>query len=335
MKIQIICRGSVKHGLGHLFRTRTFFKEAIGKNEVQVIAIVEKELESVFWELRENTLFVRDEEKVVDLVKEYTPEVLIFDLTEITDFVFNEVKTFAKVTASISPVFNQINAIDILFTRTKFNNNYDNVITYGGLEYSIFNEYCTPINSITYKRNLKRPHLPIAISMGGTDSPNKTLKIIEALEDFPYEITLWVALGEGYAHSYTNLVRAINKNKKHEIILAKANKSTWDILGNSVLAILAGGLTTIEAVHAGLPSINIFEKKEHLEATSKELFEIGALINGHYFSEESIKQMKSKIMYLYKNRDELLKIRRKTKGAVDKNGSKRVLKILKNYLRSQ
>ena len=305
MKIQILCRGSVKHGLGHLFRTRTFVKEAIVKNDVRIVAIVEKDLESIFWEVKDNTVFIRDEEKAVDIVKGYKPEVLIFDLTELTDSVFNRLKSYALLTVSISPVFNQTNTIDILFTRTKFNNKYDGVAVYGGLEYSIFNEYCTPINSTTYKRNLKRPHLPIAIAMGGTDSPNKTLKIIEAFVSFPYEITLWVALGEGYAHSYTNLVRAINKNKKHEIILAKANKSTWDILGNSVLAILAGGLTTVEAVYAGLPSINLFEKKEHFDATSKELFDLGVSVNGHFFSDKSIESMKEKIMYLYKNRNEL------------------------------
>ena len=221
---------------------------------------------------------------------------------------------------------------DLLFTRSKYTLPVKGVAVYGGLEYSIFNEACERIKTAEYKKNLNKKHLTISISMGGTDSPNKTLKILKALEDFPRELTLWVALGEGYSHSYNDLVSAIKSNHKHEIILAKANRSTWDILGNSVLAIFAGGLTTVEAVYSGLPSINIFEKKEHFEATARELFENGIIFDGYYYSDESLKKVCDKIDWIYDHREVLLEMREKSKSVLDKNGSMRVFRIIKKHL---
>ena len=68
---------------------------------------------------------------------------------------------------------------------------------------------------------------------------------------------------EGYNHSYQSLVDVINRNNRHEIILAKTNRSMWEILSNCNVAILAGGLMLVESIYAGLPSINIFEKEWH------------------------------------------------------------------------
>ncbi|MFW5850684.1 MAG: hypothetical protein ACOCWB_00510, partial [Bacteroidota bacterium] len=197
MKIQVICKGSTNHGLGHLFRTRTFSKEIRGNAIIQVVAIVDKNLENIFCELSGIVTFVRDENQVPELTKSFFPDIVVFDLTDITDEVFDVIKSIPKITASISPVFNQKTKIDFLFTRSKYGEAIEGVKTFGGLEYSIFNEYCSRIPINVYKKNLKKTNLPIAISMGGTDSPNKTLKIIKALAKFPYEITIWVALGEG------------------------------------------------------------------------------------------------------------------------------------------
>ncbi len=331
MKIQIICRGSSLHGLGHLFRTRTFAKAIQGLATVEVVAIIEKNLDDIFFEIKHRVKICRTDEEILPVVEKFAPDILIFDLTVISDDIFNKLKEIPRLTASISPVFNRKDKIDILFTRSKYTEKIKNVIIYGGLEYSIFNEYCTRIPAAQYKKNLNKPHLPVAISMGGTDSPNKTLQIIKALSNFPHGLTMWVALGEGYAHSYNLLVNAVNKVKHHEIILAKANKSTWDILGNSVLAILAGGLTTIESVYAGLPTINIYEKEIHLKTTSKELLDIGVTLNAHIFSEKTVQKIPEYIEDLYFNREKLQTMRDKTKGVVDKKGALRVFKILKRH----
>ena len=200
MRIQIICRGSVKHGLGHLFRTRTFTKAAQEKHSIEILAIIEKDLENVFFELKDKVRFLRSENEILPLVNSFNPQVLIFDLTYIEEDLIRQLKFKAKLTTSISPVFNQMSKIDILFTRSKYYKHVKGVKIYGGLEYAIFNEYATRIDSHVYQRNLEKPHLPIAVSMGGTDSPNKTLKVIKVFADFQKELSLWVTLGEGYIH---------------------------------------------------------------------------------------------------------------------------------------
>jgi spore coat polysaccharide biosynthesis predicted glycosyltransferase SpsG len=335
MRIQIICRGSVKHGLGHLFRTRTFAKVARARYKTEIIAITEPQLEKIFYEFPDEVKYIRTDQECESLVRKFNPDILVFDLTEIDNEVFQSLKKYARLIVSISPIFSHTKEIDLLFTRTSYFEQVPGIKIYGGLEYSIFNEYCKKIPSYEYKKNLKKPRMPIAISMGGTDSPNKTLKIVRSLIHFPQELTLWVALGEGYSHSYNDLVDTIREGYSHEIIMAKASKSTWDILGNSVLAILAGGLTTVEAVYAGLPSINIFDQQKQMDATARELFQLNIAQNGHLFTDSSLKMMVQKINFYYFNRQELLRMRKKTRNLIDNKGSERVLKIIKNHFNSQ
>jgi spore coat polysaccharide biosynthesis predicted glycosyltransferase SpsG len=162
--------------------------------------------------------------------------------------------------------------------------------------------------------------------MGGVDAPNKTLKILEALARLEIDLTIWVLLGEGYSHSYQDLVDAIKKDSNHEIVLAKSNRSMWKILSNCSLAIFAGGLTTFEAIFAGLPTINIFEKEIHQTIISKEIIEKNVSINLGLLNDETLEALKEKLKLFYNNRNELLKMRQNTKGLVDKNGSQLTIK---------
>ena len=102
----------------------------------------------------------------------------------------------------------------------------------------------------------------------------------------------------------------------------------WRIMSNCTLAILAGGITSIEAVYAGLPTINLFECQEHIDIMSKELIELGASLNGGLFSEDSLEVMLKKLNFLYHNRNQLRLMRESSKGLVDNNGSERVLNAL-------
>jgi spore coat polysaccharide biosynthesis predicted glycosyltransferase SpsG len=217
--------------------------------------------------------------------------------------------------------------VDIMFSRGSTSPALDGVKVVSGLEYAIFSEQCVRIEDVYYERTLELSTLPIAVCMGGTDAANKTQRVIQELAGTASPYTIWVLLGEGYAHSYQALVDTVRADTRHEVILAKTNQSMWRVMANCALAILTGGLTTLEAIYAGLPTINLFEKEEH-SRMMQGLFDLGGCLNGGLFSDSSLRKMTETLESLGNDRDRLREMRKKTQGLLDKEGSKRVLRKL-------
>lgn len=332
MKLQIICRGSTEDGLGHLFRVRTFAKTAQKLHDVEIIAIVQESLERILDDLACTVHFVRTDQDVLRFVNHSEADVLLFDLTRVDKGVFLAATERPLLTASLSPVFEHTEQIDILFTRSAKVPKILGVQIFGGLKYAVFSEHCLVIGDVPYQHNLALPNLPIAVCMGGADAANKTLTVLQALMKFESESMIWVLLGEGYLHSYNALVECTRGDNRHEVILAKTNRSMWRIMSNCAVAILAGGLTTIEAIYAGLPTVNLFESQEHIDVMGTELFELGVCMNGGLFSDESLKTMMDILRDLNSNRDRLWEMHKRSKGLVDAMGSERVLHELERQL---
>lgn len=330
MNITLVCKGGVNTGLGHLHRTISFIEDAKQFANFTIIAILDRGLEILFKDIA-NVNFIYNE---VDLEKTVlgisnNAEHCIIDCVELDTHNQQFLRSKFKKIISLSPVFNNYEIVDVLFTRFTEHNYPKNVQVFSGLQYSIFNTHCRQILNDEYERALGEKPLTIAISMGGVDAPNKSLKILEVLAQLKIDLTIWVLLGEGYSHSYQSLVDAIGKDSNHEIVLAKTNRSMWKILSNCSLAIFAGGLTTFEAIYAGLPTINIFEKEIHQSIISKEIIEKQVSMNIGIFNEASLEVLKQQLLLYYNDRSLLLKMRQNTKGLLDKFGAERTIeKIL-------
>ena len=333
MKILIIWKGSKEQGLGHLFRTKAFANLASFDNDVEVIAIIQEELKCIFQEINCCVHFVKKDKQALSYINKFSPDILAFDLLSIDNRVFLYCKENIKTIISISPIFEHMNSIDMLFTRSSVVPKIQGVKICSGLRYSIFGDHIENISDRKYRENISRPELSIAICMGGADAKNKTLLVLNTLLKYSSSLTIWVLLGEGYAHSYDELVSTVRANPQHEIILAKTVRSMWRVLGNCSLAILTGGLTTTEAVYAGLPTINLFEKKEYVNVISPEFFKKGACINGGLLSDNSLKKMNRLLKKIDNNRGLLWKMHRHCKGLLDQKGSERVLKKIKEFIK--
>ncbi len=334
MKIQIICRGMAKEGLGHLFRSRTFAETATRSHQVRVIAIAPQELRRVFAECNCPTQFIDHERDAAPLVREFGPDVLLFDLLSVDRHTFAELTAGVPLTGSISPIFDRMSEVDVVFCRSGLLERVDGPKIYTGLDYAIFGGHCDTIDDATYERSIAAKELSIAVCMGGTDAANKTLQVLNALSRLENRCTIWALLGEGYAHSYNALVDAVCSDRNHEIILARTNRSMWQIMGQCAIGILAGGLTTIEAIHAGLPTINISEKTEH-SAMMEELFNMGVCVDGGPFQQQSLDDMVNLIRELNQNRERLQEIRNRSKGLIDMKGPSRVLSSIEREYRAR
>lgn len=332
MRMRVICRGSSELGLGHLIRARSFARAALSAgHEVELAAIVAPELEELLADAPCATCCVPDDAALLRTGGGRPWDVVVYDLTVLERCAFEATAASGLVTASLSPVFEHMAEVDACFTRGLAVRAAAGVRLYAGLEYAVFSERCVPIDDAAYSAALALPELSVAVCMGGGDAANKTLTVLSALASLDAPCTIWVLLGEGYAHCYNALVGATRGRMRHEVILAKTNRSMWRVMGNCAVAVLAGGLTTIEAVYAGLPSVNLFERTEHREMVS-ELASRGVCVDGGLFSDESLERTLSALRTFAADRAALAGMRRRTRGLIDARGGQRVVRALESLI---
>ena len=324
-RLLLACRASAADGLGHLIRTRALAERLPASVQAELVVVGDELAAPLLSGLSLPSWVVPHERSLIEHADRFKPDAVVFDTIPLDDAVFGDLAGRA-ITVSLSPVFDHLDAVDLVFNRTRYerrgtatapNRRY-------GLEYSIIRRDVDRIDTGLFRRQLGRERLAVAVSMGGADAPNRTLRVLEGLRSLPAAATFWVLLGEGYDHSYHDLVDAVRLDRRHEVILAKTNQSMWTILGNCSLAILAGGVTTYEAVYAGLPSINLFESESHFFLV-RELEEAGAALNGGLLDEAGLQALCSTVTDLGGSRDRLFDMHLASRGLLDDHGADRVL----------
>jgi spore coat polysaccharide biosynthesis predicted glycosyltransferase SpsG len=335
VRMLLACRGSAADGLGHVIRTRAFAERLPAWVDARLVVLGDGVAAPLLEGLEVEWSIARDDRALISHADALKPDVVVFDTIPLEGSVFHALADRA-VTVSLSPIFAHLELVDLAFSRTRYergglatapNRRY-------GLDYAILRAGCERIDTGFYRRNLDRDRISLAVSMGGADAPNRTLQIVEGLRELQAPATFWVLLGEGYDHSYHQLVDALRRDNRHEVILAKTNQSMWTILQNCSLAILAGGVTTYEAVYAGLPSVNMFESPDH-RFLVRELVEAGAAVDGGLLDDDGIPTMRDAVASLEADRDRLLDMHLRSRGMLDDHGVDRVVGDIVSYLHSR
>lgn len=333
LKVLFICRGSAHDGIGHVIRSRTVACAMSKSALVKLVAIGDVYVNNLLNGKDLDYTVTTHDEQAIRIFHEFMPDVVIFDLMYLDEANFQSISQ-STVTVSLSPIFNCLLEVDLVFHRTailgeNWSVNGTKPLIRSGLEYAIVSEHCHRISEDVYRKNLMLETLSIVVSMGGTDAANKTLQVLNTIKQVPERLLVWILLGEGYAHSYQDLVDCIH-GSQHEIVLAKTNDSMWRILDTCSLAILAGGTTTYEAAYAGLPSINTLETKQH-SFLIRELIERGVCTcAGHTFA-ESLSALNDIISHFNGNRHELFEMHLKSKELIDGLGVQRIIDEIQAY----
>ncbi|PKP35484.1 MAG: hypothetical protein CVU00_02205 [Bacteroidetes bacterium HGW-Bacteroidetes-17] len=331
MNLLVICKASTQIGFGHLIRSRTFVENAIEGNmnlDITLCIIGDSSLKLLLKNPAITFLFYEDENQIL-LTKSY--DAIIFDTINFNKSVFDKIRFNAKKIISLSPVFNLMPFVDICFNRTQYWAEDIEKLTlkkYGGFEYALIQRNCNRIHSIIYKYGLEKRYFNIAISMGGGDAANKTLEVIKQIKNIIEPFTFWIMLGEGYSHSFDEIVNEIRKVKKHEIILAKTNHSMWNVLSNTSLLITTSGITSYEAAYAGLPTITFYDY-DNQWFLLKELVDTKLTINGGKFSDNSINNLRNILTDLYHDRSVLYDMHKRSKKQFDNEAANRIINIIK------
>jgi spore coat polysaccharide biosynthesis predicted glycosyltransferase SpsG len=316
-RVVVICRGSEKHGLGHVIRSRTVAGELATRSRVKLIAIGDIHAELLLNGQAFPSIVVREDGDVEKELVTFAPDIVVFDLLEFESSLLGSILG-TKFTVSLSPIFSAILKVDMVFHRTRYLDEGLSPASFQGslrcgLDYAIVRRQCVRIESREYESNASREPLAVAISMGGGDASNKTLRLLTALRDVEVPLLLWVLLGEAYTHSYDALVDCVKRDSRHEIILAKTGDSMWRIMRQCAVAILAGGTVTYEAAFAGLPSINTFEERGHL-FLARELVERGVCLNAGYPFDDAVDVAIAQLRHLEANRSQLVEMHHRCQG---------------------
>jgi spore coat polysaccharide biosynthesis predicted glycosyltransferase SpsG len=326
-RVLFICRGSVHDGIGHVIRTRTIARAMKQFAIVRVIAIGDQNADNLLARQGLDYVVVKDDAEALEAYHRFSADVVVFDLMYFDEATFDLIQS-RHTTASLSPIFNCIHGVDVLFHRSKvldstWHFNGERPRIYADIQYTVVGEHCQRIPSRVYEYYLQEDMLAVAVSMGGTDAANKTLRVLEELRRLPVRLLIWVLLGEGYAHSYESLVNTIRQSE-HEIILAKTNDAMWRILSTCSLAILAAGTTTYEAVFAGLPSINLLSSPQHYFLI-QELVEEGVALCAGMTFDSALEHLNENLLHLYHNRQSLIEMHHRAQQLVDGRGVARII----------
>lgn len=328
MSIVVFCSGSISKGLGHIQRARVF-TDTLYRAGYKVTLFVKADKTLVLPQQFTGYEMYRvdQEEELVSFIETEHPTLLVFDTLVFSEDLFQSIQN-QIATVSISPIFNLNSKVQAVFSRV-FIPEVHSERLYHGLQFAMFSEYCKQVDYYDYLEHLSQPTLNIGVSMGGTDAPNKTLKIVEALSKVETSSTFWILLGEGYTHSYDQLAKIAASEKKHEFILAKTSRSMWKILSTCSLNILSGGITLLESVYAGIPAIHLFEKEEHRQLVPDLMIERNVICDLGVFNEEGLNQIPIVAQELMATRSKLLKMHESTKGMLDNRAPIRIVEICK------
>jgi spore coat polysaccharide biosynthesis predicted glycosyltransferase SpsG len=327
--IVFVARASIKDGLGHLVRTLCVMKELPSTKEALLLALGDGAGRHLIEAAQVPCRWCVSDDDAASEVSALHPETVVFDTLRFDDTSFERIKSAALV-ASLSPVFNQMHRVDELFHRTeKEDPTWAHLPTrpriHKGLQFAVLPAWLKRVDLQRYTEHVAEERLAVAISMGGTDAPNRTLQLLKLLGNCPTKLVLYVALGDGYTHSYEELLSCARSNH-HEIILLKSNESMWRVLSSCSLVICSGGLTTYEAAFIGLPAVNILQDARWAYLF-EELCERGAcrtLAPGA----DCLQQAVELVRYFSVNRADLTGMHRATRGLIPAGGARQIATAL-------
>lgn len=332
MRFDLICRGGVEVGMGHIYRAKAFAQAALKLGHApRIIAIIPPSLEYLFDTFSE-CRFVRNDTDIITHISDGAAQAVVFDTIVMEQSAFKQIESLGVPLFSISPVFEHMSRMALYFCRCSPTAEYPQETARYGLPYTIIRDEVERIDEEDYLRHLVNENLQIGIAMGGGDALNKTLAVLRSLSKVEARCSFWVMLGDAYSHSCDELMSVIYENRQHNVLLAKNHSSIWALLRNCSVTILTGGVTVSEAVFAGIPALLIFDREKDMDVVPSDFLRVGACQNLGLIEHGAIESLAERILYLNRHREKLMLMRKASKDMLDKYACNRILEDIECYM---
>ena len=341
-KVNRICflvNGNQKIGLGHIYRCLTIAKKAEKRN-IKVLFIVQKNL--IVQELLEDKKIpfkaIDDENWLnpsknisffLELISSF--DSIVLDLLEAEFIKFNFLKHFNVKIASITSFYysEDVRYEDISFfpgIETR-NNEFilvDNkkIKLLSGPKYLTFREEF----QVNFNKTFDELIPNILITMGGTDAFGFTSFAVKSLLSLKIDYRATVIISKN-CKTYKE-VALLAKNNANIFIIENVNNIS-NIMFNSTIAIINGGLTRYELAITGTPFIALSIHQDQYDITEKITSLVGGVNIGvvkNITEEELTKSIKELIL----NKDKRKRISSSLQRIIDKKGTARILDDIEN-----
>lgn len=269
MKIVFVTDGNSELGLGHIYQSRTLAKYVLQKapcgvdlkfatqSAPEIISLIEKE--------GFNVVGVKDDQVLLDYLKESNPNVVVFDKLNIDPSLAKAIKE-------------QISSKLCIFTCITDANDYADLSVLADMG-SNFKNICESKEGKTIMRGTKywimRPDFyeyakkgkeesdsiqTITLIFGGADPQNYSAKVIEQLlKKEGYKVN--VIVGSAYPFE-EELKRIIKKSvSTTDVHLMKNVTNMAEIMFNSDLVLSSPGLSMFEALKVNTPVISFWQSE--------------------------------------------------------------------------
>lgn len=329
----IVVRVSAKDGMGHFYRVLGLFP-ALGERFASHVFLVGNLLPRQSERLGEhNWTFCESDSVCEAAVLQWDPDLIIFDTLTFAKRSFESL-SLASSTVSISPVFEHLAGTDIVFHRTdeeppEWKTPIFSPKVYKGLQYALMSPGVAKVEDDVYALSLEEPKLNVGLSMGGADSANDTLRLLNSLSSLNQDVVFWVVLGEAYSHDVDMLMDAARRNLQ-EMVLIRSDESMWRLLRNVSVVVTAGGMTTYEAAKAGVPSITLLRNPSwHFLVSQLEKAGVTVVLVASQLESDALAVM---LQEFIQNRAGLLEMRKAAQGLGITNGGNAVAEALSREL---
>jgi len=168
----------------------------------------------------------------------------------------------------------------------------------------------------------------ILITQGGSDTYGIVPQLIDAIDTINSNIEYFVVIGPGFKH-HENLDLSVKKSAL-KIHIIKNITDPWNLFFNMDLAISAGGMTLLELLCLGVPTITTTQEIKELE-TIDDLINNNLIINLGYFDKTKKEQITSLIFGLNKDYVKRLMLSTNSKKYIDGKGCKRIADLIEKY----
>ncbi|WP_165360614.1 UDP-2,4-diacetamido-2,4,6-trideoxy-beta-L-altropyranose hydrolase [Candidatus Chloroploca sp. Khr17] len=214
-------------------------------------------------------------------------------------------------------IFNQ----NIYANKSLYTNRASNTKLLLGARYALLRREFWPWRG--WRREIAPVVRKVLVTLGGSDPPNVTIKVIQALEllDLP-ELEIVIVAGSGNLH-YEDQQTAVN-NSRHTMRIRHDVTDMSGFMAWADIAISAGGSTTYELARMGLPTLYILlAENQHASATALAMAGVGICLG--WYSQLTAETIAGAICSLLANADVRHKLTHSSQDLIDGYGANRVI----------
>ncbi len=257
-----------------------------------------------------------------EIIKKINPQLIIFDRIKTNKNLILKLKKNNIITVLLDDIGSGINYADLAICPIFFHRDLKKGI-YRGFKYMIFSD-------IKYKNKyLKKKVSKISVIFGGFDKRNLFYFFLKNFHKIDYNCHVNLVFGMQKKKINKNILNIISEYKNISTHFRPKNYS--EILNSSDLGIVSGGLTLIEFLSIGVPTIALPQYKHQLQ-TIKKLQSYNCTIlgseeyrlNSSYFLQTFLKAIND-----YNLRKNLSK---NGKRIIDNNGKNRVSELISKMI---